>query len=719
MMQTQARKVPLPRKLDIKETAPSVRLWKITFINYYRSDVYFSKFVQTGAKWKVTAVNWGFEDEPDTSDLKRKADQLKQDCMMFLETLASYLPDDYLVEKISSSTEDMAGVWEIIEQYYGIALNSDTFLQIDKMSKKDVESYRQYYLRMEGLVSKHLTKGGIKIEDVTSPVGGDIMSITLKNTIVIMWLQKISPKMIECVRHEYAQELREGKQLVELMPRIADNVENILSKHDVAGSVNLITDEAGAGDSMHNVARVDTPYRPRGRGDRGGNRGGGRPTGGQTRNTPRQSGKELKCAHCEYLSQTLRLRINTNHEPTECFRKDIAVRLISLDAGESSFESAEDLGKPKPHPTPHTDSFSFQTKPGYQQQPGLTEDPVPPSIPALPPQESQPLSLSDNLDPPVDDKVLRVQQRLLDEEAKPAHARSPALEVLINDVDTIAVIDEGAEISACSLKFTKKCHLRIIPTKRSAKAADSSRLRVVGRLAQPLVLMTKVHGICLKLTHVTVVESLSTDILIGEPGKVENFIVTIPFDKTISIRFRDCSYTIPYCTRQPVSRVARVTHSQTIPPGEKLFWKVPAQYLHHDRLDIQPRREDINWYTGQVRQIQEGYLDIENTSSDTIFLKRNQCFGEVRLIEAMDIPDNGDKDQETSISKVFTSYPDQQQYVAPINPKLKKRIYTDQVALDPDNILSPGTKGNSVSSSAHTATSSGRSRAATTGRWAT
>ena len=156
------------------------------------------------------------------------------------------------------------------------------------------------------------------------------------------------------------------------------------------------------------------------------------------------------------------------------------MRLISLDAGDSSFESAEDLSKPQPHPTPHTDSFSFQTKPGYQQQPGLTEDPMPPSIPALPPQESQPLSLSDNLDPPVDDKVLRVQQRLLDEEAKPAHARSPALEVLINDVDTIAVIDEGAEISACSLKFTKKCHLRIIPTKRSAKAADSSRLRVVG-----------------------------------------------------------------------------------------------------------------------------------------------------------------------------------------------------------------------------------------------
>ena len=58
----------------------------------------------------------------------------------------------------------------------------------------------------------------------------------------------------------------------------------------------------------------------------------------------------------------------------------------------------------------------------------------------------------------------------------------------------------------------------------------------------------------------------------------------------------------------------------------------------------------------------------------------------------MDIPDHKDEDNEASISKVFTSYPDQQQYVAPVNPELRKKTYTDQVALDPDNILCPGDK---------------------------
>ena len=160
---TQGRKVPIPRKLDINETAPSIRLWKIAFVNYYRADTFFSAFVQAGAKWNVQAADWGFEDEAATSALKRSGAQMKQDCEMFLQTLASYLPDDYLVEKISKTTENMDGVWEVLEQYYGTTLTSETFLQIDKMKKKDIESYRQFYMRIEGLVSKHLTKGGVKV----------------------------------------------------------------------------------------------------------------------------------------------------------------------------------------------------------------------------------------------------------------------------------------------------------------------------------------------------------------------------------------------------------------------------------------------------------------------------------------------------------------------------------------------------------------------------
>ena len=43
MIQTQARKVPIPRKLDVKESPHQS--------DYYRLDIFFSKFMQTGAKW--------------------------------------------------------------------------------------------------------------------------------------------------------------------------------------------------------------------------------------------------------------------------------------------------------------------------------------------------------------------------------------------------------------------------------------------------------------------------------------------------------------------------------------------------------------------------------------------------------------------------------------------------------------------------------------------
>ena len=231
------RKVPIPRKLDTQETAASIRLWRVAFTNYYRAYLYFGHFVQADTTWNVGAEHWGFDNEPNTSQLKRTKAQMKSDCSMFLETLASYLPCDYLVEKITRTTSDMAGVWELIEQYYGIQLTGETFLALAKLSKKANESHRQFYLRIEGFVSKHLTKAGVKVEDVTAPEGGDKLTISLKNVLVIWWMDKIHDRLIDCVKLDYAQELREGKQLVELMPRIADNITNILARHDIAGGV--------------------------------------------------------------------------------------------------------------------------------------------------------------------------------------------------------------------------------------------------------------------------------------------------------------------------------------------------------------------------------------------------------------------------------------------------------------------------------------------------
>ena len=111
-----------------------------------------------------------------------------------------------MVERITKTTGKLEDVWRVVEDYYRVTISSDTFLELTKMSKNKTETYRQFYMRMEGFVSKHLTKGNVKVEDVTSPAVGDSLIISLKNVIVIIWMSKIHQKLEDFVKVDFAQE---------------------------------------------------------------------------------------------------------------------------------------------------------------------------------------------------------------------------------------------------------------------------------------------------------------------------------------------------------------------------------------------------------------------------------------------------------------------------------------------------------------------------------
>ena len=204
------RKIPIPRRLDYQESSASLRLWKTHFINYTRTDQFFAKFVQADTEWKVREADWGFAAEPDTSQTKQIGAQMKADCLMFLETLSSYLPDDYLVEKITKNSENLESVWKIVDNCFGVTMNSETFMGLAKLSKKETETNRQFYLRMEGFVSKHLTKGGVKVEEVQTirlmqvpeaeELGGNISKISSSNPCPLFQMneQPLEPDVEDC-----------------------------------------------------------------------------------------------------------------------------------------------------------------------------------------------------------------------------------------------------------------------------------------------------------------------------------------------------------------------------------------------------------------------------------------------------------------------------------------------------------------------------------------
>ena len=694
-----------------------MRLWKVAFTNYYRADVYFGHFVHADTTWNVAAEDWGFDNEPATSQLKRTKAQLKSDCSMFLETLASYLPCDYLVEKITRTTTSMAGVWELIDQFYGIQLTSETFLALAKLTKKPTESHRQFYLRIEGFVSKHLSKAGVKVEDVTVPQGGDTLTVSLKNVLCIWWMEKIHDKLIDCVKLDYAQELREGKELVALMPRIADNIPSILARHDIAGGVNKVSLEEDTPDDDMQVNKVTRGgYQG---GARGGQRGGGR---GGRQSRPQNNGKGA-CAHCNYLSETLRLKINSHHDPQDCFRKDIAVRLIAWDR-ESSFETASDIDGIPPenkinNVSSNQSSLQIEESPMAPES-GCEHEHSENSLSSVHPStfSDQPLEVQEAL-------VLQVQKGLLWSEGQPVSARSPALMVTLCGHEVMATLDEGAEINCLDKKIAVSRRLKLKPSTKTARAADSSQLRVVGQLQEPLILHTVDQGVSIRLDHVVVVENLNAQLLIGEPGKASNFIHTIPHEKMIIIRSGNQDIKIPYISsRGPRSHVARVTGKVTVAPGESLFWNVPEQFSEYPVLQVNPRPQDQHWFSPRDYQVRNKTIAFKNILKIPVTLKRNQVFGEIRMVDLIDCDqlqpvDTGQENNSTDegqeeyeeidctdlikkatddnkpveeVARVFTSYPDQNQYVNGMAKKTEPKDYTDLIQLDPDNILTPDQK---------------------------
>ena len=78
--------------------------------------------------------NRGFQDK-ETTGLKRTPQELASDLEGFLECLASYLPFDYVPEKLLQESTNMSSVWTIIYDIYDVQINTSHYLDYATMSR--------------------------------------------------------------------------------------------------------------------------------------------------------------------------------------------------------------------------------------------------------------------------------------------------------------------------------------------------------------------------------------------------------------------------------------------------------------------------------------------------------------------------------------------------------------------------------------------------------
>ena len=725
-----------PRKLDHQETLQTLNQWKNVFKNYYRRCQFYGTFLQPGASW-TNGPNRGFT-ETETSGLKRSPTILASDLESFLECLASYLPFDYIADKLNAESSNMRTVWAIIYEVYDAEISTTHYLDYASMTKLPQETYRNYFNRLVGFVRQHLPDKHIEAEGVSSPNAGEQLTIGLLDSITIHWLLSIDRRLINIVKIEFAADLK-VKRLCQMVKQIAANIDELLQRYGQNDTINAVVNipssphqQAITGSpKIQQTSDVDMIVRRLERLERRGYPNKTRKAK-YTRNDNKTFGT---CPHCLILNKQLGANLNVKHSANACTRKKFSVSLIeSIDDHEEGIASQEGdtdtdeggkccLINSSSHSllqiTNESTARSFPVEDSFNNFPRHSDKIQQPEINGLSMTNddfSDKLSIqnkaddefiqnflpSDNLD------KFRAGTTQLDNSHSDAviflaslnklsssnfgwaailKSKSPRLKCTLNNFSFIAVVDSGAEINVIDITVARNAGVGIVKTSEIATAANQLPLDIHGRTSSPISLLCKTNegSKMIYLGYVLVVNNLGIGCLIGEPGKAHNNIICLPRKKNIVLAGGDDIHNVPYYSETPGYTLARAVKSVILQPNEQIRYKLPDKLSTCSHVLITPRRNSVQWLTPGISEVVEGHVFLTNSALNEINIKKTEHMADIRETREF-IANNG---HEAPFQAVH--HPDKFQF-EDLSQSKNNENFLDQLSVDPDNILNPTEK---------------------------
>ena len=695
-------RTPPPRPLGSAETLESLTHWITTFRTYYKRDDSFKPFLKQNSNWDPSDGNYGLQSE--TTGLKRSASDMKEDLVDLLNTLAGFLPHSYLTDKILKNTKNWNTVWEIVYEHYGVQVTGETMLDFEDLVKQGGESYRQFFERLLQHSKQHLAPAGVKVEQISTGGETDYMTVSFMNMIALQWLRKINPSLIKIVKTEYSTDLRKNTQLASLVPKIAPNIDSLLERYNAGVTCNKVIslDEYPTSAGSLVVNKVWNKKQ-------------------QTRNNSKRLGPpQVKdkghrgsqfCPGCFYLGQQLDTTIHTKHFPTDCPRRQVTVKLLQIEDS----ETFEDEGNYLSHQS-ETGTFQFQDSwtnpnnhnPHTGSHPTFNDlskmvvlDEHLGSNPSKPVSNIMGLHVSDTLSnvnsQPLSlmSAVRRLENRWNSADCGAVRkCKSPAVPVIVNRTPTVAVIDEVSEINCIDEEFAIRANILFIPTTCKAVAAGTNKMKLAGQTMEDCKLFVQnlKKPLQWNLGKAVVVTNLGADILMGEPGKADNRITTIPHRKIIQfldVNNRKCQ--LSYYTPKQLpnkSSTCRATTAITLYPKDSFYWKIPSDMSQASHVQIAPKRSNFHtWIKPKILKIREDdTIEITNEGEQLVRLLKNEHFADIRPCITMC---EEDLNNPARIRKLYDISDNDLSHLIPMSTEsLDSESHISDISIDPDNQLS-------------------------------
>ena len=542
-------------------------------------------------------------------DAADKADSLES----LLDTIAGFMPGPYLTAQITKHTKSIEDVFKLIWKHYDVDPTPSTFLDFDSLSLDKEERYIDLFYRMLYHSEQHLVTAGTEVE-------GEIVNTTEqvthshKNLIALNWLKKINPSLVNIVKLEKAKDLKTGHQLHTLVHDISKNIDDWLLRHG---------HEVNSKDGDNSIRNVRWDYSQRGtsRG-RGSYRGKYR---GSYNNRPMSN---KFCPGCNYLSKELHLDVDFTHYPAQCPRKRSVLRLLKLEEANLDGEDTQDS------------LVETEQEDGHDI-----------------PQEGKDFFQKNN-----DSNVRKIWK-----------AKSPELNGFILDTKVKAIIDEGSEISAISSELQSKLNLPLSRTVELARTADSQNLSTRGETSISIQLkVPTIQGFTFwNLGQCLVIDNLGCDVLVGEPAKIFNKIVTNPSLKQATcIDLNKNVKVVPYSKNDCKVFKVNIEKKSTVYPNEVFHLSVPDQFKNCKEIMVESVEKSI-CPEPTIVDIKNGKVILKNNCNYAVSVDAENPLYFTSLRKIYDINNSSMK-----------------QFERPSILCNDNQCDLNQVKLDPDNVLS-------------------------------
>ena len=376
------------------------------------------------------------------------------------------------------------------------------------------------------------------------------------------------------------------------------------------------------------------------------------------------------CSGCYYLGQQLQARIHIRHHPSDCPRKSVTVNMLRME-DEEHFECTGNINTPILAVSSNKNNFQETRRMTPNMNDSTSGEKLKPRITSIDCLGTDDSLHSDHIIPIIEDvEQFNISDKIINSsshssitstptslmsavyklETKWAKDRiirkekSPTVSVIIHSRPAVATIDEGSEINCLDEGFALRSKILFIPTSCKATAAGKSRMKLVSQTREDLKLhlADSTMPLTWNLGKAVVVSNLGVDVLVGEPGKADNKITTIPHKKKIKIVSDNAKEIIlPYKCRISQKNnsysTCRAIRSYTCFPGDKVNQMLDPHMHHHSHVCISPRKDNSNpwpWFQPKILKVQfDGSINIINESNNIVYVKKNEHYADVRPCE--------------------------------------------------------------------------------------